>query len=189
MQVKQQNEEVLYATGGYVNVGRQYIEELKRRAGQNQRKRIRLCAHPDVEDQLHEMLIVHTGDTYVRPHKHLTKTESLHVIEGTFDLVVFDDDGGITDVVSMGDYSSGSPFFYRTRKHEFHSLIITSEYLVFHETANGPFRPEDTVFPPWAPEAADGPAEKECVARLGEDVERFRDQRSPGPPNRCGVTR
>ena len=74
------------------------------------RSRIRLCAHPDVNDTLHEMLIVHEKGTYVRPHKHLNKTESVHIIEGSVDVVIFDDDGNITDVIQMGDYKSGRNF-------------------------------------------------------------------------------
>jgi len=37
----------------------------------------------------------------------------------------------------------------------FHTLIIRSDVLVFHETTNGPFDRKDTVFAPWAPEDDD----------------------------------
>jgi hypothetical protein len=42
-----------------------------------------------------------------------------------------------------------------------HTLIVRSEFLVFHETTNGPFNREDTIFPLWAPE------EKEAEQVIG----------------------
>lgn len=173
MRVNQLNEEVLFAIGGSVDVGQRDIEELKERASDNQRKRIRLCAHQDIEDKVHEMLIVHTRDTYVRPHKHLTKCESLHVIEGAFDLVMFGEQGNITEIVPMGDYWSGKAFFHRSMEPQYHTLLISSDYLVFHETANGPFNRFDTILADWAPDQSEGPAGREYMERLGEAVKSF----------------
>ena len=75
------NDEVLYPTETIVQVNRQDIDALVSQAQANVRKRIRICADPDPGDRLHEMLIVHTCDTYVRPHKHLDNTESFRIIE------------------------------------------------------------------------------------------------------------
>lgn len=166
MRVKQLNEEVLFADDRIVKVGRRDIEFLKERARCNQRKRIRLCAHKDIDNRLHEMLIVHTKDTYVRPHKHLNKSESFHIIEGLVDVVVFDEVGDIIEVVQMGDYSSERKFYYRVSDSYYHSLFITSDFLVFHETTNGPFRRSDTVFAPWAPEEGDSVAVKGFMEQL-----------------------
>lgn len=173
MRIETQNEEVLFAADPIVTVGRPDIESLKEKAGHNRRKRIRLCAHRNVTDSLHEMLIVHTKETYVRPHKHLNRTESFHLIEGVVQVVVFDDAGNIMEVVQMGDYSSGHRFYYRMQEPFFHTLRITSDYLVFHETSNGPFVRSDTVFPPWAPEENDWPAVEAFTEHLGRAVEYF----------------
>ena len=56
---------------------------------------MRLCAHPAVDDRLHEMVIAMARETYVRPHKHVNKSESVHVIEGLADAVLFDDAGNV----------------------------------------------------------------------------------------------
>lgn len=149
------NDEVLYTDDPIVAVDRTDIERLKQAALNNSRKRIRLCAHRDISSMLHEMLIVHTKNTYVRPHKHLNKSESFHVIEGMADIVVFDDNGNVTTVVPMGDYASGRKFFYRLSDPCFHALLIISEFFVFHEITKGPFVRTDTVFAPWAPEDGD----------------------------------
>jgi cupin fold WbuC family metalloprotein len=149
------NPEVLYSEAEITTVDRSDVDLFKQQSSCNPRKRIRLCAHGNPDDRLHEMLIVHDRSAYVRPHKHLGKTESTHIIEGLVDVVMFDDDGQIARVISMGDYSSGRTFYYRMATPVFHTLIIRSDVLVFHETTNGPFDRKDTVFAPWAPEDSD----------------------------------
>jgi len=172
------NEEVLYAADEIVQVKRQDISELVAMAVKNPRKRVRICSHRGVGDKLHEMLIVHTKETYVRPHKHLGKSESFHVIEGEVDVVVFDEAGKIFDVISLGDYPSGKTFYYRIADPLYHTLLIRSDIIVFHETTNGPFRYEDMVFAPWEPEPEDATARREFIENLDEKVARFRAARS-----------
>lgn len=180
------NEEVLYADDAIVRVARPDIILLKEGAERNRRKRIRLCAHRDMEDSLHEMLIVHTRDTYVRPHKHLGKCESFHVIEGVADVVVFEDDGAIADVIPLGDYASGRAFYYRLTRPWFHTVLIRSDVLVFHETTNGPFRRADTVFAGWAPEENDEVERVRFLARLVRTVEVWSGRSPSGLSGRGG---
>src|SRR3990172_1590735 len=144
MHITKFNDEVLYTDDPIVQVSRADIQGLKQAALSNPRRRIRLCGHRNINSTLHEMLIVHTKGTYVHPHKHLNKSESFHVVEGIADIVVFDDSGKVTAVVPMGDYASGRKFFYRLSDPWFHTLLITSEFFVFHETTNGPFVKTDT---------------------------------------------
>ena len=145
------NEEVLYATDNVVRIESSDIKELKQKARQNPRKRIRICVHKDLKDSIHEMLIVHEKSCYVHPHKHIGKTESFHIIEGTVDIILFDEGGQINEIIPMGDYASGRKFFYRLPPSRYHTLIIQSYVLVFHEITNGPFKLEDTVWASWAP--------------------------------------
>ena len=165
--------EVRYAADAIVVVDAGDVAALKQAAAENARRRIRLCAHRGIDDGLHEMLIVHTNATYVRPHKHLGKSESFHVIEGTVDVVVFDDAGGVSRVIRMGAFGSGQPFYYRIAEPLFHTLLIRSEVLVFHETTSGPFRREDTVFATWAPDDADSAAVRRYLAELDARLARL----------------
>ena len=153
--LRQESAEVLYSNRGIGDVSKADIEELKTLAAANPRKRVRLCAHRHTGDALHEMLIVHERSAYVRPHKHPGKSESAHVIEGEVDVVVFSDDGEIVKILECGEVNSGRTFYYRMAEPAFHSLIIRSPVLVFHETTNGPFRRADTVFADWSPAEAD----------------------------------
>ena len=167
------NDEVLFTDDGIVKIGRQEVESLKEQAGRNPRKRIRLCAHKGVDDGLHEMFIIHAKDTYVRPHKHLNKSESIHVLEGSVDLIIFDEAGSITEVTRLGDYASGGRFYHRLSDPTYHTLIIVSEVIAFHETTNGPFRPADTIWAPWAPESSDDVAAIAYMEKLREEAESF----------------
>lgn len=160
-----------------VQVSHEYMETLKECARQNQRKRIRLCAHSGIDDLLHEMLIVHEKGTYVRPHKHLNKTESVHIIDGLVDVVVFDDDGNINDVMQMGDYKSGRVFYYRMQYPYFHTLLIHSDILLFHEATNGPFDRKDTVFAPWTPDETDVSSTLDFLKKVENLADKFQIKR------------
>ena len=149
---KELNKEVLHTNEDLVKVSQADIGVLKEQALKNDRRRIRLCCHRDVNDTLHEMLIIHTKDAYVRPHKHFNKSESLHILEGNADVVLFDEEGHVTEVIPVGEHSSGHRFYYRMATPRYHTLIIHSDFLVFHETTKGPFQKSDTVLAPWAPE-------------------------------------
>lgn len=165
------NEEILYTVEPITKVSKEDIELLKRKAAGNKRKRIRLCSHPNVNDPLHEMLIVHAKGAYVRPHKHVQKSESFHVIDGTLTVVIFDDEGSILEVVNMSDYTSDKKFYYRLSDSLFHTVVPESDFVVFHETTNGPFQREDTQFAAWAPEEDDVNKQKVYLKKLTEEIE------------------
>jgi cupin fold WbuC family metalloprotein len=176
------NEEVYFATDPIVKVGREDIELLKQMALDTRRRRVRLCAHQEVDEPLHEMLIVHTKEAYVRPHKHLNKAESFHLIEGMVDVVFFDESGKIEDLARMGQGPAADNFFYRISRSTYHTLLIRSEFLVFHESTSGPFLREQTVFAPWAPAEDDLAGRAVFLDGVEESVERFlsaRDARGP----------
>lgn len=160
-----------------VRVGAEIIERIKVEARRVPRGRARLNAHPGPDAVVHEMLIALARETYLQPHRHIDKSESFHVIEGTADVVVFDDDGDITDVVPLGPPGGGRCFYYRQSQTRFHTLVIHSPLFVIHETTNGPFAPERTVFAEWAP--AEGTAESRAyMEELRERVKRWMSART-----------
>lgn len=172
--------EVVYAGEGLVTVDAAAIASLIADAAKNPRRRIRLCAHASVADAVHEMLIVHERSCYVRPHKHIGKSESFHVIEGHVDVVLFDDLGRVETSISMGPYGSNKPFFYRIAEPRFHTLIIRSEVLVFHETTSGPFRREQTVLAPWSPDGNDDADVARYLSQLDAAVASATNAPDPG---------
>lgn len=169
--LKKVSEEVFYFEDPTVRMGCRELQFLKERVGSNPRRRVRLCAHRSVEDSVHEMFVSLTKESYIRPHKHLSKSESFHIIEGSMDLVVFDDAGGITEVLRLGDARSGGEFYFRFDSPSFHTLLIRSETLLFHETTSGPFKKSDTLFAPWSPEESDPAAARQFMDLLAKRME------------------
>ena len=146
--------EVIYTDRRLVVAGPEEVALLKREAATTPRRRCRLCAHPDPGAADHAMLIAMRGEGYVRPHRHLGRSETLTVIEGEADAVLFDEAGTVREVVRMAPYPAGR-FFYRMPERVFHGLVFRSPWFVFLETTRGPFDPSDSEPAPWAPAESD----------------------------------
>lgn len=170
MRTKSFNDEVVYADDRIVKISDCDVAALKQKAKINARQRMRICTHRDVNDNVHEMIIVHYRGVYVKPHKHFNKIESFHILEGLADIILFDDDGGVSEIIPMGDYASGKIFYYRISDPIYHTLVIRSEVLVFHEITNGPFKKNDIQFAPWAPQETDGSGVKKFMEDLSKLV-------------------
>lgn len=163
------NDEVYYATSGVVRFGSDEIGFVKHRAAASPRRRARICAHLDEADSLHEMLIALAAGGYVRPHRHTRRAESFHVVEGAADVVLFDDAGGVEQVIRMGT-AVGDARIYRLNAPRFHTVLVRSECFVVHEVTRGPFDPADTAFAAWAPAEGDGGGIASFLADLDSRV-------------------
>jgi cupin fold WbuC family metalloprotein len=180
LRAREESPEVLYPLEPVVHLRREGIEILTKAAATNPRERIRLCTHSGVGDSLHEMFIVHRSGTYIRPHRHPGKSESFHVIDGTADVVLFDDNGGIRDVIPTGPYSSGRCFYQRLSVAVYHTLIIRSQAFIFHEVTSGPFDRASSEFAPWSPAIDAGQDEIAAfTARIEDGVRIFLESASP----------
>ena len=146
------NPEVFHSKENFFSLSKEDINKLVTLAKSTSRGRVRYCSHSSDQDALHEMFIVHPRDAYVRPHKHLDKIESMLVIDGEVDYIMFDDNGKVDNIIKMGDFKTNKPFYQTIRKDKFHTLIIKSEWLVFLEITNGPFNKKDTIFADWSPQ-------------------------------------
>lgn len=172
------NDAVYVAEEPIVCMSRNDAEFLKARVGQNERKRVRLCAHKDTEDRLQEMLIAFDRNSYIRPSKHINKEESMHIVEGIADFIFFDEEGNVTDVIPLGDYFSGRRFYCRTPDSVYHTLLIRSDTFIIQETTQGPFQRSDTVFAPWAPQDQDTAGVGKYMECLAVKVKNFRSRQS-----------
>jgi cupin fold WbuC family metalloprotein len=163
--------EVYHAVNPQIHLEMADIEKLKELALLNPRERIRFCSHKTSEETTQEMFIVHPQGAYVRPHKHLNKIESMMVLQGEVDYVTFDDEGKVTNKISMGDFSSGKTFYNSLRTDIYHSLLIRSEWLVFLEVTQGPFIRENSVFAEWSPVDDDKQAVENFVNKINKEIE------------------
>lgn len=151
-----ESSEVYYpANPDVVVVDSNMVEKLIALAAEEPRQRCRLCLHAGVDNTLHEMVIVHKKSAYVRPHRHLGKSESFHVIQGEMLVVLFNDDGEVREAIHLGEPGRNESFCYRLGAELYHSVIPLTDWVVFHEVTNGPFRREDMVMAEWAPSESD----------------------------------
>lgn len=156
--LRRQNDEVYYIDSQFSAVDAECLTLLKTLAADTPRKRCRFCFHADPSATLHQMLIAHHCDAYVRPHRHLHKPESLCVLEGEADVFVFDDAGRVIRSVRMAPFTTGGTGYCWMPEKVWHNLVIRSEWLLFLEATQGPFEPAGTEFPAWAPDDADDAA-------------------------------
>ena len=173
-QFKKKNNEVFYTSKTIAQIENSDIEFLKDNVKKTKRKRIRLCTHMDEKDNTQEMFIALSKETYIRPHKHLNKPESLHVLEGSADAVFFDDEGNIKKIIQLSNSSSKSCFYYRINEPTYHTFIINSDVFIFHETTQGPFKKNDSLNAPWSPEESDLDKIEDFVLKLKKSVKTFK---------------
>ena len=165
--VRQVAPEVLYAEREVVTADPDLVSALRAMAEASPRRRARLCAHPNPDAAQQEMLIVMAGDSYVRPHRHLNKTETLTVLEGAAEALLFSEDGRLEQRIPMAPFGQPGVFFYRMPAGRFHSLQIRTPWLVFLETTAGPFEPGASEGAPWAPPEDGGQAGPDYLRALG----------------------
>jgi len=172
-QFKKISNEVFYTENTITQISENDISFLKANIKNTEKKRIRLCTHLNEQDGLQEMFIALSNETYIRPHKHLNKSESLHVLEGSADVVFFDNTGKIKKIISLSNASSKACFYYRISEPMYHTFIVKSDIFIFHETTQGPFKKSDTIYAPWSPKETDFDKVVKFVSELKKSAETF----------------
>lgn len=134
------------------HVNTDLIDELKV-AADRYGKNVRLCLHDGPDAEFHEMVILERQGKYYRPHKHLTKGESFHILEGMMGAFAFDDQGNIQDACVL---KPDGNFIYRVETNMYHAVMPLTEQIIYHESKPGPFLGDgDSIFPEWAPDGDD----------------------------------
>jgi cupin fold WbuC family metalloprotein len=110
---------------------------------------VRICLHSGADSKFHEMLIAHKRIGAFKPHKHLVKSESYHVVEGLLRVNRYDDQGRLSGFEVLGANGSGFPIIYRIPENVWHSTEPGGDYVIFHESKSGPFVSSDNVYPNW----------------------------------------
>jgi cupin fold WbuC family metalloprotein len=151
IKIKKESNEVFYYTGDLINLDKKFIDEIINKCEKSNFKKSRYCFHKNKKSKVQEMIICHKKEYYVRPHKHIDKEESIFVIKGYAKAIFFDDSGEIKEIIKLGEIGSKKAFYYKLNKKFFHMLLIESEYFIFHEVSNSPFKKNKTIFAKWSP--------------------------------------
>jgi cupin fold WbuC family metalloprotein len=127
------------------------LDELAAKAASSPRRRAHHNLHASPTDSVQRFVIVALRDTYVRPHRHWTKSELVTVIRGQFEMVLFDNAGHITGRYIVGE---GTPnMAYELPEGTLHTLLPLTDGAAFLEVKEGPYDPATAAeFAPWAPE-------------------------------------
>lgn len=127
------------------------LEELAAKAARSPRRRAHHNLHTSSTDAVQRFVVVALRDSYVRPHRHWTKSELVTVIRGQFEMVLFDDGGHVTGRYIVGE---GTPnMAYELPEGTLHTLLPLTDGAAFLEVKEGPYDPATAAeFAPWAPE-------------------------------------
>lgn len=132
-------------------INKEILNELKNISKKLGKKNVRICLHNNQIEKLHSMVNLINISEYSRPHKHLNKAESYHIIEGRMAFIIFDEVGTVIDKCIL---EPDGNFLLRVGANVFHTAIPLTEIVIFHESRLGPFPKEgDSVYPSWAPDA------------------------------------
>jgi len=142
----------------YRLIGKQDIHYLKQMTLKSARSRYRLCLHSDQTHLTQEMIICMKGFNYLQPHLHPSnRSESYHLIEGMLDVYLFDEQGGLIDIIKLSGANTpqigteSRNFMYRLSAPIYHLMIPRTEWLVYHEVTTGPWNREAAQFASFAP--------------------------------------
>jgi cupin fold WbuC family metalloprotein len=149
------------------------IDELIVKARESQRLRANYNIHESLSDPVQRLFIAAGLSSYFRPHRHTGKSEFALVIRGLFDVILFDDEGTVTERVSIGPDTG--ILGLEIPADQFHTWLPMEETSVFFEVKQGPYDPSSSlVFAPWSPEEGSAQAKeyqaKLLVAREGDRI-------------------
>ena len=142
---------VIRNTQDTIYIDKKKLEELKILAQNDPNKRARICLHKDDGEMIQEMIIAFCKDSYVRPHRHIDKSESYHIIEGRIEIIFFNDNGIEIDKVVLSDKIDEHPFLFRISNSAWHTVVPKSDFVIIHEVTKGPFNKNSSEFADWEP--------------------------------------
>ncbi len=141
------------------------FNQVTARAQAATRKRMNHNFHASAEDNPHRFLNVLLRGTYIRPHRHWQppKSEAFLVLEGVAEVIVFTEDGTVTDRYRLG---GGKLWGVDLAPGVWHTVVAISERVICYEVKPGPWEPaSDKEFAAWAPKEGD-PGTAEFLERL-----------------------
>jgi cupin fold WbuC family metalloprotein len=130
------------------------LNDLLTKAGSLPRKRSNYNIHESGQDAIQLYIIAARIDSYFRPHRHVSKFELAIILQGRFDLLIFDDNAVLTDRISLGPDSENKGF--ELPPNVWHTWIPTADDSIFIEIKEGPYDPATGVdFASWSPPEGD----------------------------------
>ena len=149
IKTSKESNKVLYAKDSLITVAQRDIKYLIKLAKKNPDKTIRLCTHKNKNDVLNEMIIIHPKKYKVKSHMHPRNAESMMIIKGRVDILIYNKRGKVIKTIEMGEFGSKKVFYYKIPKKTYHTLIIKSPFLIFYEVSKGKFSKSKNSYTDW----------------------------------------
>jgi cupin fold WbuC family metalloprotein len=144
------SETVYRSSRQLVTVNAKQLAPIIEAAKKSPLKRARLCCHSGQEEKLQEMFIALASGVRIEESVHLRKDESLTVIDGQGTYYFPNEDGSLRETIELSPYNSCTPqnsaFFARINRYVPHKIVVSSDYLLIHESTTGPFYKNDTDY-------------------------------------------
>jgi len=121
------------------------------KAGISDRKRYPKILHKP-GDEFNRVINFMKADSYMRPHLHpgKEKIEKMYLIKGKFAVIIFDDDGQITNITKLEKFKKE---FIEIPAFVWHTYVMLSGEIVTYETMMGKYDPATwKELAKWAPD-------------------------------------
>lgn len=153
----------------------EYLDSLTAEASASPRRRQHRNVHVDYGEPVQRLFNAITRASYIRPHRHgaVPRVETMLGVRGRLALVLFDETGGVTEIVPFGTTSSGARLAVGVEipPATWHTVVALDDDAILFEVKAGPFDPQaPKELAPWAP--AEGTADAVgYLARIRDRVE------------------
>ena len=123
-----------------------FINFLQHNAQKHKLSQSRICFHLEDSSILQLMLVFHSKTHKVKKHVHLKKDEYLHVLKGSLDVRIYNNDNEIISIISLSDEKTDdfSNLFCFLPSGVIHEVIVKRDAF-FLETTTGPFDKYSTL--------------------------------------------
>lgn len=138
-------------------LARTLLDDLAARAHAAARRRAHHTLHATPADPVQRFFVAVDRESYVRPHRHRTRSELALVLRGSFDVITFDAAGAVSARHAVGE---GTPAMgFELPPDTWHTLIARADGAAFLEIKEGPYDPATAAeFACWSPPEGDARA-------------------------------
>jgi len=131
-------------------LSRTLLDELAAKAAASPRARAHHNIHATPADPVQRFVVVASGDSYFRPHRHRTRSELAVMVRGRVDVLIFAERGRVTARYGVGDGTDS--IAYEAPQGVWHTVVPGPDGGAFLEIKEGPYDPATAAeFAPWAP--------------------------------------
>jgi len=131
-------------------ITQQLLKELVIAAENTPRLRKNHNFHQNLTDLSQRLLIGIEPGSYIQPHRHLQKDETMLVVAGKMGLILFNEDGSVSETHILAPQTE--KIGVNIKIGTFHSVVGLESGTIFFESKDGPYQAlESAEIASWAP--------------------------------------